>query len=258
MKISITENSKTIAGILFHSLELLCARVVKFSVTIPAALAILFLTNVASADFTGKVVSISDGDTISVMHSGIPERIRLVGIDCPEKNQAFGERAKKETSNLVYGKTVQVTAFSTDKYGRTIGEVLFENTQSLNKLLVSSGYCWWYEKYAPKNAELKHLQQHARAKKLGLWQDKNQIPLWEFRARARTAPSGIGQKINPANKNSRNYSKQDSQIIGNIKSHIYHRPDCPDYNKVSSKNRIYFNTKLEAENAGFRIARNCQ
>ncbi|MDD2942128.1 MAG: thermonuclease family protein [bacterium] len=116
------------------------------------------------------------------MHSGIPERIRLFGIDCPEKNQAFGERAKKETSNLVFGKTVQVTSFSKDKYGRTIGEVLFENTQSLNKLLVSNGYCWWYEKYAPKNAELNHLQQQARAKKLGLWHDKNPIPPWEFRA----------------------------------------------------------------------------
>ena len=76
-----------------------------------------------SIHFTGKVVGVSDGDTISVMHNGKAERIRLSGIDCPEKGQAFGQRAKQFTSALVFGKEVTVAVQDSDKYGRTIGEV---------------------------------------------------------------------------------------------------------------------------------------
>src|SRR5256886_10073124 len=82
-----------------------------------------------SIHFTGKVVGVSDGDTISVMHNGKAERIRLSGIDCPEKGQAFGQRAKQFTSALVFGKDVTVQVLGHDKYGRTIGEVTLRSEE---------------------------------------------------------------------------------------------------------------------------------
>ena len=77
-------------------------------------------TFVLAADFTGRVAGISDGDTISVMHGTRAEKVRLNGIDCPEKRQAFGQRAKQFTAKVAFGKDVTVTTFGHDKYGRTI------------------------------------------------------------------------------------------------------------------------------------------
>ena len=74
-----------------------------------------------ATDFTGRVVGVSDGDTITVLSKGKPVQIRLHGIDCPEKRQAFGNRAKQFTSRLVYGKTVTVRDLGQDRYGRTVG-----------------------------------------------------------------------------------------------------------------------------------------
>ncbi len=68
-------------------------------------------TESPAQQFTGKVVGMTDGDTITVLHQGKPERIRLNGIDCPEKHQPFGKQAKRFASQLVYGKTVTVTVF---------------------------------------------------------------------------------------------------------------------------------------------------
>ena len=73
-----------------------------------------------AASYTGKVVAITDGDTIKVMHAGQPERVRLWGIDCPESRQAFGTRAKQSTSQLAFGRDVKVVVPDTDRYDRTV------------------------------------------------------------------------------------------------------------------------------------------
>ncbi len=98
-------------------------------------------------EFTGKVVGVSDGDTITVLHNGKGERIRLHGIDCPEKRQAFGKRAKQFTSKLVFGKTVTVQFVDRDRYGRTVGVVLLPDGRSLNHELVRAGLAWMYRRY---------------------------------------------------------------------------------------------------------------
>ena len=92
----------------------------------------LIASQALAADFTGRVVGVSDGDTITVLHNGKGERIRLHGIDCPEKRQAFGKRAKQFTSRVVYGKVVTVRDLGKDRYGRTITEVLLPAGQNLN------------------------------------------------------------------------------------------------------------------------------
>jgi len=131
--------------------------------------------------FTGKVVGVSDGDTISVMREGRAVKVRLYGIDCPEKKQPYGTRAKQYTSDMAFHNKVTVRVKDTDRYGRIVGEVILPDGNSLNKELVYVGLAWWYRKYAPNDRTLKALETGARAEKKGLWADKNPISLWEWR-----------------------------------------------------------------------------
>jgi micrococcal nuclease len=95
-----------------------------------------------AASFSGKVVGISDGDTISVMRSGRAVKARLSEIDCPEKKQPFGARAKRFTSELAFRKVVTVNVVNVGRYGRTVGEVILPDGRSLNRELVRSGMAW--------------------------------------------------------------------------------------------------------------------
>jgi len=101
---------------------------------------------VDALSFTGQVVGILDGDTIEVLHNRKTERIRLHGIDCPEKGQAFGKVAKWATSALVFGRTVTVEGRERDKYKRTVANVLLADGTNVNQKLVKDGWCWWYRK----------------------------------------------------------------------------------------------------------------
>jgi endonuclease YncB( thermonuclease family) len=92
------------------------------------------------ANFSGKVVSILDGDTIEVLHNNHPERIRLNGIDCAEKGQTFGTRAKQATSELSFGKEVTIQTHGKDKYGRTIADVLLPYGTNVIHILEKAGW----------------------------------------------------------------------------------------------------------------------
>lgn len=144
------------------------------------AVCLLIPTVVLAESFSGKVVKASDGDTISVMHRGRAQRIRLHGIDTPEKGQAFGNRAKKFTSDLVFGRIVTVQVVDMDRYGRIVGEVILADGRSLNRELVRAGLAWWYREYS-KDKSLGELEERARTARRGLWIDPNPIPPWEFR-----------------------------------------------------------------------------
>ena len=90
-----------------------------------------------------------DGDTLEVLHNHHPERIRLSSIDCPEKGQAYGNRAKQAASDPAFGKDVTLLTHGLDKYGRTLANVLLPDGTNVNYTLVKDGWCWWYRKYAP-------------------------------------------------------------------------------------------------------------
>jgi micrococcal nuclease len=135
-------------------------------------------------EFTGKVVGVSDGDSITVMRQGRGEKVRLYGIDCPEKGQAFGNRAKQFASDMVFGKDVLVKAHDCDKYGRILGDVFTPEGQSLNQELVRAGYAWWFKRYS-KDIVLAKLEEEAMVAKRGLWADPNAIPPWEWRRGSR-------------------------------------------------------------------------
>ncbi len=140
----------------------------------------LLTSQALAADFTGRVVGVADGDTITVMHNGKGERIRLHGIDCPEKRQAFGNRAKQFTSNLVFAKTVTVQVLDRDRYGRTVGVVLLPDGRSLNHELVRAGLAWMYRRYT-NDQSLSDLEEEARVAQRGLWADPHAVPPWEWR-----------------------------------------------------------------------------
>ena len=198
-----------------------------------------------SFSFVGKVVGVSDGDTIKVMHDGQPEKIRLWGIDCPEKTQAFGQKAKQKTSELAFGKLVTVHKKDTDRYGRTVGEVILPDGSSLNKELARAGYAWWYRRYDPHDHAFEKLESSAKTQKLGLWADPNALPPWEYRHNKANETQLAGQPSRGI-------------IIGNWNSHVYHLPGCPGYAATNPKNRAYFQTEEEAQQAGFRKAGNCK
>ncbi len=119
-----------------------------------------------------------------MLHNGIGERIRLHGIDCPEKRQAFGNRAKQFTSNLVFAKTVTVQAVDRDRYGRTVGVVLLPDGRSLNHELVRAGFAWWYRRYAPDDETLEQLEREARGASAACGLIIT-LPPWAWRARRR-------------------------------------------------------------------------
>ncbi len=144
---------------------------------------ILLLASMASpalADFTGRVVGVGDGDTLSVLHDGKAERVRLNGIDCPEKGQPFGTQAKAVTSAMAFGKEVTIRPVNRDKYGRTVADVVLPDGRILNRELVTLGLAWWYRKYSTDES-LGHLEVEARVAKKGLWADPEPIPPWAFR-----------------------------------------------------------------------------
>ena len=90
------------------------------------------------------MVGVLDGETIEVLHNRHPESLRLSRIDCPEKGQAFGTRAKYTASELVFGKEVALQSHGKDKYGRTLADVLLPDGTNVNHTLVKEGWCWRY------------------------------------------------------------------------------------------------------------------
>lgn len=236
------------------------------------AIVLALFPTTALADFSGSAVSVLDGDTIEVLHNQHPERIRLNGIDCPEKGQAFGKRAKQAVSELVFGKDVTLQTYGKDKYGRTIADVLLADGTNVNQVLVKEGWCWSYRKYAAGDAELERLEHEAKEAKKGLWQDTAPVPPWLYRKTRReqaldlsdlipldTPPTSEGTPRAPPALGAieLDLSRSRLLIIGNRKSHIYHRPDCPSYSQVLPRNRVPFNSAAEAEEAGYRMAKNC-
>jgi endonuclease YncB( thermonuclease family) len=145
---------------------------------------LLFLLSVTiahAATIIGKVVGVSDGDTITILTDAKESvKVRLYGIDAPEAKQAFGQRAKQELSSLVFGKIISVEVKDKDRYGRTVGRITLDQLP-VNVEMVRRGYAWWYRDYAKKDVELATAEADAKNNKRGLWADKNPIPPWQFR-----------------------------------------------------------------------------
>lgn len=134
----------------------------------------------------GKVVGVSDGDTLTVLsHGNEQHKVRLMGIDAPEKSQPFGQRAKQRLSDLAYGKQVSVEFSKRDRYKRIVGKIS-DRGRDVNLAMVESGMAWFYAAYqreqTPKDRELyAAAEDEARRMGRGLWADREPVTPWEFR-----------------------------------------------------------------------------
>ena len=147
-------------------------------------LIILFFPLTAHA-WLAKVVSVTDGDTIKVFNAEQGQvKIRLYGIDTPEKGQPYGKAAGKHLASLIAGATVEVESVTKDRYGRTVGIVL-DNEVNINQEMVMAGYAWVYRKYCDRDfcSDWLTFEDKARSSRIGLWQESNPIPPWEWRRR---------------------------------------------------------------------------
>jgi endonuclease YncB( thermonuclease family) len=141
----------------------------------------------AQADtLTGRVVRVTDGDTIVVLDSAnVQHKIRLTGIDAPERKQAFGTKSKEHLSDSVAGKFVVVDYNKRDYYKRILGKVLLNN-EDMNLEQIRAGLAWHYKKYqneqTPTDRELySKAEIEAREARRGLWYDPEPVPPWEYR-----------------------------------------------------------------------------
>jgi endonuclease YncB( thermonuclease family) len=218
-----------------------------------------------AVDFVeGEVVAIADGDTLTVLDRDKRQhRVRLLGIDAPERGQDFGERSRQSLADMVFRKQVHVIVPKLDRYGRKLGKVTLGRTD-VNLEQVRAGMAWYYRQYEADvfkedRVAYDRAEREARAAKRGLWAAPRPLPPWEFRRTER------GRREAPEDRPARSVPPQPAEpsatagpIIGNRRSMIYHWPGCPSYNSVSPANRVIFPTRDAAERAGYRAARNCR
>jgi micrococcal nuclease len=132
---------------------------------------------------TGKVIAVKDGDTIEVLLNGKAQRVRFAHIDCPEKNQPYGTKAKVYTSDKCFGKVITLLHFGQyDRNKRLIAEVITPNGDTLNRELVKTGLAWHYKKYSA-DSTYSILEVRARLAKKGLWAEKEPVAPWGWRKR---------------------------------------------------------------------------
>ena len=234
------------------------------SANLHAFLTIVFLllipTYSYSADsFTGQVVGISDGDTITVQNSNNERvKIRLAGIDCPESFQVHGEKAKQFISSLVSDKRVRIEPETVDQYGRTVGVVLV-NGKNINEQMVTNGHAWVFRKYCTADycKEWLKLEEKARKSQAGLWQDANPMPPWEWRAEQKGRSAGENSSASAGAVASPAVAAGGGTFVyhGNRRSQVFHGPGCADYNCKNCT--VILNSKGEAVSAGYRPHREC-
>jgi endonuclease YncB( thermonuclease family) len=133
--------------------------------------------------FYSKVIKIVDGDTYDVLTSDYKTiRIRMNGIDAPEKKQAYGQKSKDHLAKLCFGKQVFIKPLQYDRNKRLIADSFTEDKKDLSREMVRSGYAWHFKKYS-KDKNLADDENHARSTSSGLWADNEPVAPWEFRSK---------------------------------------------------------------------------
>ncbi|HBD09288.1 MAG TPA: nuclease [Syntrophobacteraceae bacterium] len=199
----------------------------------------------------GKIISVSNGDLMTVLHEGREERLRLYGVDTPDEPQDFGKEARELTSQRVLGKAVEVMPVTQDRHGNTVAIVSLGGI-ALNRELAGSGLAWVYsgDCIRPECKEWKEVETEARNRKIGLWSTANPIPPWDFRRSGGNAlPTSEGKMTGKD-------APVDVVVYhGNIVSRVYHAPGCSEYN---CKTCIAdFKGRAKAERAGYKPCPAC-
>jgi micrococcal nuclease len=156
-----------------------------------AAVALLIAATPALAakphyEIAGEVVAIADGDTLTILdESRTQHKIRLAGIDAPEKAQAFGTKSRENLAAKVFRQTVRIEVIDVDRYHREVGRIYLAD-RFINMEMVRDGFAWRYVQY-DKPGEFTDAEADAREHRRGLWADADPIPPWQWR-KAKRAP----------------------------------------------------------------------
>lgn len=206
----------------------------------------------------GKVVSVTDGDTIDVSlePKGLVRAVRLYGIDAPEHDQAFGPQSTQHLAALVSGRTVTLRCENRTSYGRLICKVLLADGEDTDLDQLKAGMAWDYRQYqdeqtAADRTVYSAAECKAMKAKIGLWSEPNPIQPQDFRHGTHS------QLLLDADGCRRSSEPTSGQVRGNVRSHIFEWPGCPYYSSISPDNRVSFASPQAAEQAGYRPAHNC-
>ena len=154
--------------------------------TAATMLVVCLVFQVQADTLLGKVINVADGDTITILDdTNTPHKIRLTGIDAPEKRQAFGNVSKQSLVEQVAGQSVAVEWVKTDRYGRKVGKVLLAGLDC-NLVQIKRGLAWHYKQYQREQSptdqqSYAEAEIEARQVQAGLWRDADPVPPWEFR-----------------------------------------------------------------------------
>lgn len=138
------------------------------------------------------MLKVSDGDTINIQKVengkfvGEMLRIRMYGMDAPEKTQDYGSESRQALEKLVTGKNLSVEVKNKDRYGRTVA-IIYANGKNVNEEMVKTGNAWWYQEYAKKDTQFEKYQENAKQKKLGLFSRKGYTEPWNYRKEKKAA-----------------------------------------------------------------------
>ena len=138
------------------------------------------------ADFAARVVTVHDGDRLTIRHDGRSETIYLKDIDCPELKQPYGKQAKQAIAAYVGNREVVVRGLTRDTQGRVSAEVLLHDGRNVGRELLKEGLAWW-QPSASSDASFEMVEELARASGKGLWADSNPVPPWEWKAPKKTS-----------------------------------------------------------------------
>lgn len=217
---------------------------IRYCLGLPVTLVLALSTTLLATEharFTTRVIGVTDGDTITVLRGESPVKIRLQGIDCPERAQAFGVAAKRFTSELLFGRIVTVNQSDVDRYGRVVANVTVDG-QDVGLAIVRAGYAWHFLSYS-HDPILAAAEKEARAARRGLWHDEHPVPPWVFR------------RPHPAKATSPQAASGPVTYHGNVSSRVFHGPTCPYYNCKSCV--VMFASSQAAKSAGFRPHTEC-
>lgn len=161
------------------------------------SLALLLLSLLAAspalADIRGRVVSIQDGDTLTVVIDRRQVKVRLTDIDAPELRQPFGTRSRQSLSEMCFGKLASLDVRGEDRYHRSLAQVTCDGKDA-NTEQVRRGYAWTYVRFARRDSPLHALEQEAKTARRGLWADPAPVAPWDWRRNGRAAASGNGSR----------------------------------------------------------------
>jgi micrococcal nuclease len=138
------------------------------------------------ADFAARVITVHEGDRLTIHHDGRKETIYLKDIDCPDLKQPYGKQAKLVTAAFIGNREVVVRGLKRDKQGRVSAEVLLDDGRNVGHELLKEGLAWW-RRSASSDASLEVVEELARASGKGLWADSDPVPPWEWKAPKKTS-----------------------------------------------------------------------